>query len=499
MKRYMFFLLFSAWLLSGSEIKLSRQALPRSNSIRIGDVNITVDRDDSSPSKWTIHARRGAETRKVAVTRGGTDHVWFPGLILEIRNWNIPRNEIWNIMAETIGDYEIRSLTPEEVSAASAVKAEATVRNGKTSVTFSNGHLTFECIPGFNGILSSFRDEASGKELFHANAVNTSIDLKTSQRVILDRTVTLEPDSFAVKIRTAVRPAGKVSRTELTLKHRPEFRMPGQHGTPALNLMLPEKGRLKSVPIETGSAYETKENAYAFSDKDSGILIGIRYENAEQLYVWCDRDYFAAEAFGARKPVNLMPSLTANYFIIHGMARADFIGDNTAAMLPGKMLTGLTGTEIPLEFTYGSAISLTAPVLKLNLCDAAGESIDSKEIRLKKLSAGFSGQIAFPYPVRNIPSGEYVLHLRLLEQGKQLLTGNVPLRLTGKEELEVYRKYLKKINAELSTLRKEFKNSGNKRELMKKFKQQTIFRTSFEEALKSCDTVRMKQLMKQRN
>ena len=74
MKRYMFFLLFSAWLLSGSEIKLSRQALPRSNSIRIGDVNITVDRDDSSPSKWTIHARRGAETRKVAVTRGGTDH-----------------------------------------------------------------------------------------------------------------------------------------------------------------------------------------------------------------------------------------------------------------------------------------------------------------------------------------------------------------------------------------------------------------------------------------
>ena len=49
MKRYMFFLLFSAWLLSGSEIKLSRQALPRSNSIRIGDVNITVDRDDSSP------------------------------------------------------------------------------------------------------------------------------------------------------------------------------------------------------------------------------------------------------------------------------------------------------------------------------------------------------------------------------------------------------------------------------------------------------------------
>ena len=121
MKRYMFFLLFSAWLLSGSEIKLSRQALPRSNSIRIGDVNITVDRDDSSPSKWTIHARRGAETRKVAVTRGGTDHVWFPGLILEIRNWNIPRNEIWNIMAETIGDYEIRSLTPEEVSAASAV------------------------------------------------------------------------------------------------------------------------------------------------------------------------------------------------------------------------------------------------------------------------------------------------------------------------------------------------------------------------------------------
>ena len=80
MKRYMFFLLFSAWLLSGSEIKLSRQALPRSNSIRIGDVNITVDRDDSSPSKWTIHARRGAETRKVAVTRGGTDHVWFPGL-----------------------------------------------------------------------------------------------------------------------------------------------------------------------------------------------------------------------------------------------------------------------------------------------------------------------------------------------------------------------------------------------------------------------------------
>ncbi len=537
MKRYMFFLLFSAWLLSGSEIKLSRQALPRSNSIRIGDVNITVNRDDSSPSKWTIHARRGAETRKVAVTRGGTDHVWFPDLILEIRNWNIPRNEIWNIMAETIGDYEIRSLTPEEVSAASAVKAEATVRNGKTSVTFSNGHLTFECIPGFNGILSSFRDEASGKELFHANAVNTSIDLKTSQRVgfielfdsfgktpeaamtwsrkgntlvlsgasmakndvILDRTVTLEPDSFAVKIRTAVRPAGKVSRTELTLKHRPEFRMPGQHGTPALNLMLPEKGRLKSVPIETGSAYETKENAYAFSDKDSGILIGIRYENAEQLYVWCDRDYFAAEAFGARKPVNLMPSLTANYFIIHGMARADFIGDNTAAMLPGKMLTGLTGTEIPLEFTYGSAISLTAPVLKLNLCDAAGESIDSKEIRLKKLSAGFSGQIAFPYPVRNIPSGEYVLHLRLLEQGKQLLTGSVPLRLTGKEELEVYRKYLKKINAELSTLRKEFKNSGNKRELMKKFKQQTIFRTSFEEALKSCDTVRMKQLMKQRN
>ena len=69
MKRYMFFLLFSAWLLSGSEIKLSRQALPRSNSIRIGDVNITVDRDDSSPSKWTIHAQRRRDKKSCRDTR----------------------------------------------------------------------------------------------------------------------------------------------------------------------------------------------------------------------------------------------------------------------------------------------------------------------------------------------------------------------------------------------------------------------------------------------
>lgn len=52
---------------------------------------------------------------------------------------------------------------------------------------------------------------------------------------------------------------------------------------------------------------------------------------------------------------------------------------------------------------------------------------------------------------------------------------------------------------ELSTLRKEFKNSGNKRELRKKFKRLTVFRTSFEDALKSYGTTRMKQLMKQRN
>ena len=156
----LFFLLTA--VIYAAEVKFPRQQVPRANTIRVDDVVLNIDRASSTSRDWIITAKRGRDVRQAVIKRNGINRLYFPDLVLEIRNWNIPKAESWSILAETIGDYEIRTMKPPEVlSAPSAMRVTEKKVKDRTHYVFSNGWLTLECIPSCNGAIVSFKDDGS--------------------------------------------------------------------------------------------------------------------------------------------------------------------------------------------------------------------------------------------------------------------------------------------------------------------------------------------------
>ncbi len=514
MKNALILLLVLTVVLVGGEVKFSRQAVTRVNSIKVDDAVLSIDKDGN---QWVIRAQSGQEQRLVPVTPGGTDYVFLPGLILSVRNWNLARsNESWSIMQETIGEFEIQRLTADELSRGAPFAV-----SGNKELLLTNGHITMKCVPDYNGIVFSMRDNAAKRELFHAPAAAGALTLKSATGVgfvelidsfgktpeaamnysandgklvltaqaksvkdtIWSREMTMTPGAFAVSIRTSAAPANSACRTTLTIKHRPEFALPAA-GMLGVNLMMVQpNGQLKAMSAQVNTAYETDEQFYCFADVNAGLLTGVWYENAGQLYVWCAQNYLAAEAFGKKTPVTEKPYMTANYFFVHGMSSADFISRNAVMKLSQTVLSGISGEAMKVTVTYGSAVALKAPVLRIAF---SGKTNGEATVPLKALGAGYSECAEVALPVKSLPPGEYTLTLDLTDDGQSVVAGKIPLRLLSNNDLQQYQLLLRQIDTKIAEVRKSARGT-DRRAKMKEFKELTLLRKKVEDAIKAGD------------
>ena len=85
MKHLFAFLLLLPVMLAAVEVKFPRQQVPRSNTIRIDDVTLNIDRASSSSKDWMVTAKRGNETRQAIIIRNGINRLYFADLSAVVR------------------------------------------------------------------------------------------------------------------------------------------------------------------------------------------------------------------------------------------------------------------------------------------------------------------------------------------------------------------------------------------------------------------------------
>ena len=314
---------------------------------------------------------------------------------------------------------------------------------------------------------------------------------------VLEREMRLSPEGFSFRLKSAVRPVKKGLNTVLMLKHRPEMRMFRTLGAPSVNLMMPENGRLKARALQTGSACETHENAYVVADSAGGVLLGIRYENADNLYFWYDKEYFAPEAMGRKLNIGERPSMTVDYFVVHGMSRADFIGVDTVLALAEKPLTVQENSAYQLDVVCGSAVRLRNPRLKVHFLNEAGKFLAEKEGAFQAPAPGFATAFPVALPCEKLPAGAYRLELCLSSGGEILLTGRTGFRVLSKNDLKRGEERLKEINQAIDTVRTEFRKGGDRQELMKRFRSLIEQRKKLEDAISSGDQTVLDTLLRE--
>ena len=513
----LFFLLTA--VIYAAEVKFPRQQVPRANTIRVNDVVLNIDRASSTSRDWIITAKRGRDVRQAVVKRNGINRLYFPDLVLEIRNWNIPKAESWSILAETIGDYEIRTMNPAEVlSAPSAMRVTEKKVKDRTHYVFSNGWLTLECIPSCNGAIVSFKDELLNREFFRDSMKNRELNLKSFQNLgfvdLFDiwgktpqaamdwnvknglirmqgesqikkhttfiREMKLHPGTFVFELKSAVRFHGGGNAETIELKHRPEFRMFKNGADRSFQLLKPDANdRLQLVTPKVGTPHSTTRNAYAVVDSAAGLLFGIRYQDHKQLYLWCDSEYFSPEAMGQTKiSIAKNPSMALAYFLIHGMGRADFLGKNIAFALPEKTLMLLEGTadRYKIDCVAGFAIPAKKAAVTMTLKNENGKAVSSCTTSFVPPAPGFATGFPAYVNVKNIPAGKYTLNIKIVGDKKELLDSTASFRITARADVEKVGRYLARVNKAITDSRKAFRTSKNRQQIMKDFRRYIALR-----------------------
>ncbi|MBO4345371.1 MAG: hypothetical protein J5833_06435 [Victivallales bacterium] len=473
----------------GEEVLLRRQSVPRANSFTFGSIVFSIENDTDSPSEWTINASDGAEVRRVHVTRNGTDFVYFPGKVLSVQNWGLAGRDKWNSMAETVGDCEVKAYLPAEVAKKGEWKIAAEKRNGLEHLLFGNGSMSFACIPSLNGIVYSFRDEQIGYEFFLNNAVGGKLDLRSYDKVGFielfdsvgktpeaamsweqkDGVITLKGESsmkkgctltremrlrdFSVTLHTALSGGNE----QVLLKHRPMMAKPQSIG-----IFMPVNGRLAPRNVQPNMSYETSDSCYAMVNRDNAQMLCISYKNASQLYVWMGGDFYNAEAFGIKASSAANPTMTAHYFLVHGMSRVDFIGDNVALAIP-ETLQVVENKDIAINMQIGAGISMG----DLALVAAIGDARQS--IPVKPPVAGFADSFAATLPTAALKPGQYKLNLTINEGGTARLSGVADLTVVSEETVREQRRKIDALEKSLQELRRKFAETGDA-SLMKEFK-----------------------------
>ena len=473
----------------GEELLLKRQSVPRANSFTFGNIVFSIENDTESPSEWTINASEGSEVRRVHVTKNGTDYIYFPGKVLSVRNWGLAGRDKWNSMAETVGDCEVKSYLPEEVAVKGEYKVASEKRNGFEHLLFGNGCMSFACIPSLNGILYSFKDEQLGYEFFLNKAIGGKLDLRSYDKVgfiELFDTVGKTPeasmtwtqkdgvivltgesgmkkgstlvremklDEFSITLHTAL----SGGNSEVTLKHRPMMVKPQN-----ISLFMPVNGRLAPRNVQPNAPYETKDSCYAIVNRDNAQMLCVSYKNAGQLYVWMGGDFYNAEAFGTKVSTTTNPTMTANYFLVHGMSRVDFIGDNVTLAIP-ENLRVMEKEDCIIDLQVGAGVTLKALEL---VSDIGG---NSKSSALKPPVAGFATSAKVTVPTAKLKPGQYKLNLTLKEGSAVRLAGTAELIVVSEETVREQRRKVEELDKRLQELRRKFAENGDI-SLMKEFK-----------------------------
>ena len=530
MKNLMLFILAAALSLTAAEVRFPRQPLPRSNEIVIGNTHISVTRDTSVPSGWAVNAANGTETRKQPLNLGGVNLILFPGVILEMRNWNVSRNESWNIMAETIGDFEVRELTPAEVLNGGTARVRTEKRRQGEALILSNDMITLEVFPAVNGIVPCIRSEVSGSNLAHVGNFNREVSLKdftgvgfvelfnsygntpmaslrwTFENGILDfsgksgagndltlhRKMQLTDHSFLFWIESSVTGTGKLP----VVKHRPEIRLPGKFGVNALSMFLPENGRLHPRNVQSGT-FTLNENAYALGDKETGLMLGVFYRNASKIYLFVADGYMTLEAAGIIPREQAVPPLTATYFMVHGLSRADFIGEGLLLAVPEKKPVGLVGNPLPIKFILGNAVPLNHAVMQLDILDGKGNVLSSRKKKLPVTAPGFASKIAVEAAVEKLKAGHYTVEVSIVESGKLCLKGTFPIQILFQEDLRKAKDFLKVLDRRIDAVRREYPSAKEKRKIMKKFRRLLLLRRKYLDALEAGDMNLIPELQKE--
>ena len=473
----------------GEELLLKRQSVPRANSFTFGSIVLSIENDTDSPSEWTINASDGQEVRRVHVTRNGVDYVYFPGRVLSVQNWGLAGRDKWNSMAETVGDCEVKAFTPAEVAKKGTFSVTTEKKSGLEHLLFGNGSMSFACLPSLNGILYSFKDEQLGYEFFLNKAIGGKLDLRSYDKVGFielfdtvgktpeatmkweqkDGCITLTGESTMKKGSTLVREmrlnefsitlhtALSGGNSEVLLKHRPMMVKPQN-----IALFMPVNGRMVPRNVQPNAPYETKDNCYAIVNRDNAQMLCISYKNANQLYVWMGGDFYNAEAFGTKVPTATNPTMTANYFLVHGMSRVDFIGDNVVLAIP-ETLRVMEKTDCAIDVQVGAGVTLKSLELLSEVGGNGGKNA------LKPPVAGFASAAKVTLPTSSLKPGQYRLKLTLNEGATMRLVGTSDITVVSEETMREQRRKVEAMEKRLQELRRKFAETGDA-SLMKEFK-----------------------------
>ena len=491
-----------AFTACGEELLLKRQSVPRANSFTFGDVVLSIESDAESPSEWTISASEGSEARRVHVTKNGTDYILFPGRVLSVQNWGLAGRDKWNSMAETVGDCEVKAFTPAEVAKKGAFSVRTEKRNGLEHLLFGNGSMSFACIPSLNGMVYSFKDEQLGYEFFLNNAVGGKLDLRSYDKVgfieLFDsvgktpeaamswerngNVITLKGDSsmkkgcvltremkldeFSVTFHTALSGGDQ----QVLLKHRPMMAKPQSVG-----IFMPAEGRLAPRNVQPNMSYETRDRSYAMVNRDNAQMLCISYRNASQLYVWMGEDFYNAEAFGTKASSATSPTMTAHYFLVHGMSRVDFIGEDVAIAIP-ETLQVIENEDVTMKFQIGAGVT----VKKMELSAMVGGG--RLAVPVVPPVAGFAESCAVTLPTAKLKPGQYKLELRIDGDGKEMLSGVAELTVVSEATIREQRRKIDAIEKALQALRRKFAETGDA-SLMREFKRLSREKNSLENNL----------------
>lgn len=518
-----------AFILKGSELRFPKQALPRSNEIVIGDTHISVSRETTVPSGWAINAYNGNETRKLPLVLDGVNRIFFPGVILEMRNWGVSKNESWNMLAETIGNFEVRELTPAEVIKNEKSQIRTEKRRPGETLMLSNGKVYLEVLPASNGIVPCIRSEISGNNIANVGNLNRDMSLKdftgvgfielfnsygntpmasmnwkfengvlelhgksdTGRDLSLHREMTLLDNAFAFRIASSVVGTGKLPQ----MKHRPEIRLPGQFGVNALAMFLPDKGRLYPKNVQGGS-YELDGISYALGDKETGLMLGVYYQNAAETYIYVAEKYMTLEATGLPSQGKPVAPLTVTYFFVHGLSRADFIGNGVLLAVPEKNQVGMTGRNLQIAFTLGNAIPLNSTAVQLEIADEKGLVLASQEQKLPALQPGFASRFDMEANTKELHGGRYVAHVMILDAGNCCLNGSFPIQMLSQDDLQKARDFLTVLDQRIEAIRKENVAPDGRRALMKRFREALLRRKEYTEALDAGNMDRIIELQR---
>jgi len=486
----------------GEELLLKRQSVPRANSFTFGNIVFSIENDTESPSEWTLNASEGTEVRRVHVTKNGTDYIYFPGKVLSVRNWGLAGRDKWNSMAETVGDCEVKAYLPEEVAVKGEFKVAAEKRNGLEHLLFGNGRLSFACIPSLNGILYSFKDEQLGYEFFLNKAIGGKLDLRSYDKVgfielfdVVGKTPeaamtwaqkdwaivltgesgmkkgstlvrTMKLDEFSITLHTAL----SGGNSDVTLKHRPMMAKPQN-----IALFMPVNGRLVPRNVQPNAPYETSDNCYAIVNRDNAQMLCISYKNSNQLYVWMGGDFYNAEAFGTKVSSTTNPTMTANYFLVHGMSRVDFIGDKVTLAIP-ENLRVMEKTDCTIDLQIGAGVTLKSLELVTDVGGKVGRDA------LKPPVAGFAATAKVTLPTASLKPGKYQMKLTLKEEATVRLAGAADITIVSEESVREQHRKVQELDKMLQELRRKFAETGDA-SLMKEFKRISREKNALESTL----------------